>query len=386
MGIVLQLIFLQFGGIPNPAVGRLNCSLWLLYLTNVTVQLLVTFISVLTIIVATFNINKEFHECTLLFPNNGAINGVIYGTATAICTVATVAVLNFMNYWPSVEKDSLPRFLHGLVSLPSIVKAAIAVALGALYGASCGAISEGSSFFAMVLPSLVFHPLIFEKLVAMMAILFTVLTAISVFTSRVLKKAASTIKHDGPPNEKDSADVGSTSEKYNNNGTIVLLFGAILGLPFFVVGSLYFVFFLCFIFGTTLYGAQIIYLAILVLFLFSGSSQLVRLALYFKIEGISIALPFGYKIPVIPEDALWWAKEQEDPQVQRAMDEVVIPFVEVSIALLALSPLIVFGSWTTFYIYLHGQVDVRFSFFSFPRNCCVEIFGFRCCNLTSDQY
>lgn len=293
-------------------------------MVNVTGQLAVTFASILAIIVATFNMNNEYRTCMTIFPDNGDASGSSDGATAGFLIGAALGYVKFRKD----QKDEELKKKNSCMAL-LIIGGLLGCAFGAAYGAIAGKITSGASFFNMILPSLVFHPLILEKLVALLAILFSILAGFSILDGIAV-----------------------------NVVQIMGLFGGILAAPFLVIGLLYFLFFLAFIFGIVLYCAQSIFLGFLLVILALLFGLMTTFARSLEGKGFTIRIcgfTKGFKIIPIPEGTLWWAKEENED----ASSSLLI-FVCASLLFLVLSPILVFGSWTALFVYLRGRANVNF--------------------------
>lgn len=275
-------------------------------MANVIGQFIVTFMALLAIIIATFNMSSEFNECLVKFPEDR----LAFGINTGLWVGAIGSGLLFITL--IVKRTEMGNEQK--------------VCLGLAIGATWGAMTKGKSYWNLVVASLIFHPVITEKLVTMIALLFNIISGVACLHG------------------------------YKMHPKQVIKYAVILPGLFLLVGAFYWVTSASFIFGIIVFAPACLFISVFLMplyYLFEATKGCAN-----SLASKEIEIP-GYG-KLIEAGTLWWAKKEFEPRS-------VWTAIGICFFLLIASPAFVLGSWAAFYCYLNGEAKVMSQIFHFKK-------------------
>ena len=316
-------VIVQLGGIPSVLnSGKLSLpglAFWLIWMAISVLQFITTFIAQLMGVLAAFSFVEQYQDNLETFQGGlGAGLGAGIGAgvgATIGCVIA--CQLNVDEYESYAYKIS-----HGFGFVLSF--SAIGSIMGALYGSFTGA-----TFFAAIIPSLLFHPTFVAKNAALGVHAFTILQGMT---------ASKLVAFD--------IDKAMT------------LYALVMVVPLLAIGTLYLILTASFIFSLFFFLPMWLCLTFINSALFlvlieakKGNQKYRKIASQF-LECDSAECDLGPLNPLQPlHGALWWLPESFE-EWSGAGFNVMLGIVLLSSLLIVLSPLLVFGHWAAFYSYL----------------------------------
>jgi len=327
LGLLGLCVIVQLGGIPSVMKGEnfspLGLGLWLIWMVFSVLQYITTLIAQLMGVLAAFSFVEQYQDELKIFQNGlgaGVGAGVGASVGTGVGLVSWVVLFDICKLKDRDDYSAQAPLIY------IVFVGIIGLCLGAFYGSFTDA-----TFFAAIIPSLIFHPTFVAKNAALCVYAFIILqgvTASKLVTVHIDKA--------------------------------MKLYALFMIAPMMTLGMLYLTFTASFVYSLFFYVPMSLCLAIVLLIIWhalaiakKGSQESRNVVIQ------SVECDLDYMNPLKPLDgSLWWLPGTLTSIVADgniAARNVMLKMVLLSALLVVLSPLLVFGHWAAFYSYLGGS-------------------------------